>query len=137
MGRESLRAGSRSIAIGHKLYSVKAITSDPAELVRGLRQEAGLTQRQLAGRMGTTQSSIAALERTGSNPTVATVRAALDALGHELRLGAEPKQRNVDESLIRRQLELTPEERLRQLEAMAAQARELMAAGARARGELD
>ena len=109
----------------------------PGPLIRRLRNEAGVTQRQLAGRMGTTQSAIAALERPGSNPTFATVRDALDALGHELVLGAEPRVRNVDESLIRQQLELAPAERLGQLEEMARQARLLARAGARARGELD
>lgn len=106
-------------------------------LVRSLRREAGVTQRQLASRMGTTQSAVAALERRDSNPTVNTVADALDALGYELALGASPKPPGVDESLIRQQLELTPAQRLRQLETMAHEARELMLAGARAHGELD
>jgi transcriptional regulator with XRE-family HTH domain len=108
-----------------------------ASLIRGLRREANVTQSQLARRMGTTQSAIAALERPGSNPTVRTVSDALDALGYQLTLGATPKPTGVDESLIRKQLELTPAERLRSLETMAAEARELMLAGAKARGELD
>jgi hypothetical protein len=41
----------------------------------------------------------------------------------------------VDEGLIRRQLEMTPSERLHGLEAMYAQARALALAGARSRGE--
>ena len=41
----------------------------------------------------------------------------------------------VDESLIRRQLELSPSERLHGLEAMHTQARALALAGARSRGE--
>jgi transcriptional regulator with XRE-family HTH domain len=116
---------------------MEQMAADPGSLIRRLRKDAAITQRQLAGRMGTTQSAIAALERPDSNPTLATVRAALDALGHELHLAAEPRPRHVDESLIRQQLELPPAERLRQLEQMAAQARMLMDAGARARGELD
>ena len=108
-----------------------------AELIRSKRQQAGLTQRELAARMGTTQSAIAALERPDSNPTVRTVSDALDALGYQLVFSATPKPAGVDESLIRRQLTLTPAQRLEQLEAMAGQARELALAGARARGELD
>jgi transcriptional regulator with XRE-family HTH domain len=106
-------------------------------LVRSLRHEAAITQSQLASRMGTTQSAVAALERADSNPTLRTVADALDALGYELTLGASPKPPGVDESLIRQQLELTPAQRLGQLEAMAQEARALMLAGARGRGELD
>jgi transcriptional regulator with XRE-family HTH domain len=109
----------------------------PGRLIRALRHEAGITQQQLAGRMGTTQSAIAALERGDSNPTIRTVADALDALGHQLVLSATPKPAGADESLIRRQLELTPAQRLEGLEAMARQARVLTLAGARARGELD
>jgi hypothetical protein len=87
--------------------------------------------------MGTTQSAIAALEREDSNPTLRTVADALDALGHQLVLTATPRPAGVDESLIRQQLELTPAQRLRSLESMAAQARALTLAGARSRGELD
>jgi transcriptional regulator with XRE-family HTH domain len=107
------------------------------KLIRLRRREAGVTQRQLAARMGTTQSAIAALERPGSNPTVRTVADALDALGYQLTFQTTPKPAGVDESLIRQQLELSPGERLRQLEQMAAQSRELMLAGARARGDMD
>jgi transcriptional regulator with XRE-family HTH domain len=105
-------------------------------LIRSLRHDADVTQRQLAGRMGTTQSAVAKLEKAGSNPTLRTLADAFDALGYELSLGAAPKPPGVDESLIRQQLELAPAERLKQVEAMAHQARELALAGARARGEL-
>jgi hypothetical protein len=48
---------------------------------------------------------------------------------------APARRDGVDESLIRRQLELTPSERLHALEAMYAQARGLALAGARSRRE--
>jgi hypothetical protein len=85
--------------------------------------------------MGTTQSAVASLERADSNPTIRTVADALDALGHELALDAVPRPAGVDESLIRKQLELSPGQRLRELEAMAREARTLTLAGGRARGE--
>lgn len=107
----------------------------PGLLIRDIRRRAGVTQVQLARRLGTTQPAVAKLERDDSNPTVRTLSDALAALGHELRLEAVPRAATVDESLIRRQLELTPAQRLRQLEAMHRQARVLAAAGARARGE--
>jgi transcriptional regulator with XRE-family HTH domain len=105
-------------------------------MIRELRRHRGVTQRQLATRVGTSQSAIAALERPDSNPTMRTVADALDALGFELRLSAQEKLPVVDESLIRQQLDMSPAQRLRQLEAMSAEARKLALAGARARGEL-
>jgi transcriptional regulator with XRE-family HTH domain len=114
---------------------MKAI-NEAGPLIRSLRHEAGLTQQQLAGRMGTTQSAVATLEKASSNPTLRTLADAVDALGYELILEATPKPPGVDESLIRQHLELSPAERLRQVESMAHQARELALAGARARGEL-
>jgi transcriptional regulator with XRE-family HTH domain len=110
---------------------------EPPALVRRERREQGVTQAQLASRMGTTQSAIAALERPGSNPTWRTVADALDALGLRPRLTAERKPAGVDESLIRQQLQLSPRQRLAQLESMVDGARELAAVGARSRGERD
>jgi transcriptional regulator with XRE-family HTH domain len=108
---------------------------DPAALLRGSRRQAGLTQRQLALRLGVSQAAIAKLERPGANPTFATLAEALWATGHRLKLEAPARHGGVDESLIRRQLELSPSERLHGLEAMHAQARALALIGARSRGE--
>ena len=58
-------------------------------------------------------------------------------LGYVLTIDATVTPRGVDESLIRRQLALTPAQRLAQLESMAREARELSLAGARSRGDLD
>lgn len=107
----------------------------PAALLREARSKAGLTQGQLASRLGTSQAAISKLERAGANPTFETLAAALRATGHELALEARPRRPGVDESLIRQQLELSPTERLRGLEAMYAEARTLALAGARSRGE--
>ena len=104
-------------------------------LIRSTRLSARATQAQLARRLGTTQPAVAKLERDDSNPTLRTVREALGALGHDLRLESIPRVASVDESLVRKQLELTPGQRLRQLEAMHREAGLLAAAGARARGE--
>jgi transcriptional regulator with XRE-family HTH domain len=109
--------------------------SDPAALLRDSRRRAGLTQRQLALRLGVTQAAVAKLERPGANPTFQTLAGALWATGHRLELEAAARPGGVDESLIRKQLELSPSERLRGLEAMYAQARALALAGARSRDE--
>ena len=109
--------------------------SDSATLLRDSRHRAGLTQRQLALRLGVSQAAIAKLERPGANPRLATLAGALWATGHRLELNAPARLGSVDESLIRQQLELSPRERLSGLEAMYAQAYVLALAGARSRGE--
>ncbi|MGZ6672407.1 MAG: helix-turn-helix domain-containing protein [Solirubrobacteraceae bacterium] len=105
-------------------------------LIRGARRAAGLTQVELARRLGTSQPAIVKLERPGANPTVRTLDRVLRATGHHLELSAPPWSSGVDESLIRTQLELPPAERLRQLERHAAQMRRVAIAGARSPGEL-
>jgi transcriptional regulator with XRE-family HTH domain len=106
-----------------------------ATLLRDTRRRAGLTQRQLALRLGVSQAAIAKLERPGANPTIGTLAGALRATGHRLELTALPSGGGVDESLIRRQLELSPSERMHGLEAMYAQAQALAQAGARSHSE--
>jgi transcriptional regulator with XRE-family HTH domain len=105
-------------------------------LLRRARTDAGLTQSELARRLGTSQPAIVKLERPGANPTVRTLDRALRASGHRLELNAPEWSPGVDESLIVRQLQLAPAERLRQLERQSAEMRRLMIAGARSRGEL-
>jgi len=59
-----------------------------AELVRGLRSKAGLTQTELAVRMGTTQSSVARMESGGSLPTIEMLARLAHATGVPVRLEA-------------------------------------------------
>jgi len=109
--------------------------SESATLLKDARRQAGLTQAELARRMGVSQAAVAKLERPGANPTVNTLDDALWATGHRLMLDAPPRRPGVDESLIRQHLELSPAERLRGIETMFVQARMLSLAGARSRGE--
>ena len=86
-----------------------------ASFIRQARSEAGLTQAKLASLMGTTQSAIARLERSGSNPTVATLQSALNATGHGLALSAgDPR---IDETQMMELLRLTPRQRLETFQA--------------------
>jgi transcriptional regulator with XRE-family HTH domain len=63
------------------------------ELARALiaaRGGAGLTQAQLAERMGTTQSAIARLESGRTQPTTATLQRLARATGTRLKIAFEP-----------------------------------------------
>jgi transcriptional regulator with XRE-family HTH domain len=105
-------------------------------LIRDARRAAGLTQVTLARRLGTSQSAIARLERSGSNPTVGTVERVLGAAGRRLELSTAPPPSSIDETLVAGMLRMTPEERLQSFEGSYRSARAMALAGARARGEL-
>lgn len=81
-------------------------------LIRTARRKARLTQGQLALRAGISQSAVAQLERAGSNPTIETLDAMLRATGQRLCLSMEVHRPSVDETLIARNLRMTPAERL-------------------------
>lgn len=100
----------------------------PSTLIREARRSAGLTQAQLAARLGTTQGAVAQLERAGANPTVARLDAALRAAGRRLELAARPYRPNVDETLLARNLRMTPAERLAAFETAHREVEELRGA---------
>ena len=108
----------------------------PGRLIRDARRAAGLTQHELATRLGTTQSAVARLESERGNPRIATLAKALAACGRELRIESAPQQSSIDESLVAAQLRLAPAERMRRFEASYAGARALALAGRQARGQL-
>lgn len=89
----------------------------PSELIRDARRRAGLTQAELARRLGVTQGAIAQWERRGSNPRVETLADVLHATGHRLELAAVPHRGNVDETLIAGNLRMSPAERLAAFES--------------------
>jgi transcriptional regulator with XRE-family HTH domain len=84
----------------------------PGTLLRDARRRHGLSQARLAVRAGTTQSAISRIERDQISPTVETLRSLLHLLGEELRLGSVESNSGVDRSMIRENLERTPEERV-------------------------
>ena len=86
--------------------------SEAASTIRRARTEAGLTQVELAGRLGTSQAAVARLERPGANPTVATLRKTLAAAGQALELRTVARPSSVDLPQLMRHLRLTPAERL-------------------------
>lgn len=91
-------------------------------MIRSARLAAGLTQAELARRLGVTQPAIAALERPGANPRIATVERTLVELGRHLRVAEIAA---VDESQIQARLALTPAERLVAFERSSRSLRDL------------
>ena len=109
----------------------------PERIVREARLAAGLTQAELARRMGTTQSAVARLEARGANPRLRTLERAVRATGRHIDLSvSDHPPGNVDETLIFEALRVSPAERLRGFEQSYRGFRELARAGARARGRV-
>lgn len=80
-----------------------------APAIRQWREAAGLSQQQLAERIGTTQSAISRWEHGRDEPRLSTLAAILRGCGltGELVVGED-----VDRAQIRQQLALTPRQRL-------------------------
>ena len=86
-------------------------------LVRQGRVRAGLSQRELAKRAGTTQSVVARIELGATSPTLETVRRLLLAAGFDVAATLVPKPA-LDRQLlddVQRILSLSPEDRLREV----------------------
>ena len=94
-------------------------------VVREARRNGHLTQRELAERVGTSQSAIASLERGDANPTIDTLIRCAEAAGFSLRIAMEPLpvadpvieryKRDVDRASLRENLRKSVDERLRTL----------------------
>lgn len=106
---------------------------EAATLVRRARTEAGLTQSQLARRLGLTQAALARLEKAGANPTVATLDRVLRATGRRLDLRLGRAQSSVDATLLYEALAMAPAARIAAAERLLADADAIAAAGARSR----
>jgi transcriptional regulator with XRE-family HTH domain len=63
-----------------------------ADQVAERRQQRGLSQRELAELVGTTQSAIARLERGGRPPRIDTLLRIADALDCELVVDLKPRR---------------------------------------------
>lgn len=118
--------------------------SRPQPMLRMVREQVALTQRELGERAGVAQSVIARLERAAdANPSVKTVAAVAAAAGFRLRVMLEPIEppdpvieaykRDVDRTLLRENLRRPVEERVRSLGEWQASLRALEGATRRAR----
>jgi transcriptional regulator with XRE-family HTH domain len=115
---------------------MKAVAS---ELVRHARESAGLSQRELATRAGTTQSVVGRIEAGIGSPRLDTIERLLEAAGFRAKVVLEPMapedavigayKADIDRTLLRDNLRRTPEERVRALEALQGLAAEAQRAG--------
>lgn len=88
----------------------------PARLVREARERAGLSQRQLARRAGTSQSVVARIE-LGNDPNWSTFARLLRAAGFDLDAALTPSPVGRSHMLadVSRILAMSPEDRLIEL----------------------
>lgn len=88
-----------------------------SDLLRRARQAAGVTQAQLAERLGTAQSVVARWESGSRSPSFDTIIRALRACGFEPQV--ELAERDLgEEALLQQWLKMSPVERLRRNEEM-------------------
>ena len=95
-----------------------------ADLLKGARRRAGLTQAELGRRVGRPASQIARWERGAVKPSLETLRALIRACGLELTFGLATRG---DSYLphINRQLALPAADRVERMAGVAAAQREL------------
>ncbi|HUO67840.1 MAG TPA: helix-turn-helix transcriptional regulator [Gammaproteobacteria bacterium] len=91
--------------------------TDAAALLRDARTRAGLSQRALAHRAGTSQSVVARIESGQTSPSWETLRQLLRAAAFELHVELSPLSDRRTHMLddVARILRLTPEQRLLEL----------------------
>jgi transcriptional regulator with XRE-family HTH domain len=114
-----------------------------AALVRMARARAGLTQRELAARAGTTQSVVGRLESGVGSPRLETIERLLEAAGFRAKADLEliapndpvvaAYKADIDRTLLRDNLRRTPEERVRALQSLHDLAAEAQRAGRKRR----
>ena len=71
-------------------FASARLAIEVGEKVREARETVGLSQRELAARMSTSQAAVARLEAGGTSATLATLHKAAAALGLELSIDLAP-----------------------------------------------
>lgn len=94
-------------------YAMIASMRSAAHILRRAREGAGVSQAELAARAGTTQSSISRIEQGRTSPSLATLERLISLLGYRLEADVVPSEDGVDRTLLRENLKLDPEERVR------------------------
>lgn len=80
-------------------------------IVADARSAAGLTQSELARRVGVSQPAIARLESAGANPRLRTLDRVVRACGRRLEV-VPAVASSIDETLVVERLRMSPGERL-------------------------
>ena len=73
-----------------RAYAEARLAADVGKRIRAARETAGLSQRDLAARMGTSQAAVARLEAGGVGATLTTLHRVAAALGLELNIDLRP-----------------------------------------------
>jgi transcriptional regulator with XRE-family HTH domain len=107
----------------------------PGELIKQLRMEHSLSQRELAYRAGTSQSAIARIEGGDEDITWRRLRAILAAMGDEPVLGSKRLPSRYDFRDLMRDRAMSPEARLAAGLSFNRFGSEVALAGARARAK--
>ena len=97
-------------------FTLSALGS--GRLIREARRLGGLTQADLARRLGTTQSAVSNWERGRDTPRVDTLARILEACGFEADMTFR-RLDDVDRAQIRQNLAMTPAERLESVRNVA------------------
>lgn len=82
------------------------------KLLRTLRMQAGISQTDMATKLGITKQSLSLMESGKRKLTLAKAKALADALGHELVIEVLPKEAAVPLSLFRELGRLSPDDQL-------------------------
>jgi transcriptional regulator with XRE-family HTH domain len=114
--------------------TVSGITN-PAELIKQLRTQHRLSQRELAYRAGTSQSAIARIEGGDEDISWGRLRSILAAMGDEPVLESKRLQSRYDFSDLMHERAMSPEARLASAINFNRFGSELAIAGAKARAK--
>lgn len=125
--------GLRTCDPSHSTDDIIYDVITPAQLIRSTRERAGLSQRQLALRAGSTQAAVSRLERGVVSPTFETLRQLMLAMGEEPVLSAQRLPTDWDPVHMSSTLARTPAERLALAGSWNRLAGRLAAAGSLAR----
>jgi transcriptional regulator with XRE-family HTH domain len=107
--------------IADSLSSAMTPSLDAARILREARARAGLSQRELARRAGTSQSVVSRIESGATSPSADTLRNLVAAAGFEVTAALAPLPVADSHMLadVRRILALTPEQRLVEIRNIA------------------
>src|SRR5437764_13992759 len=102
------------------------------QFVREARRRAGMTQEQLASRVGLSQPTIARIESGKISPSLERVISLVRATGFDLQIRVVPLDEE-NATIAEQNLRLSPDERIQKMLGTL----RLEEAGRRARGEID